>query len=387
MKIALFANTDWYLYNFRQSLAQAICDAGHEVILISPPGPYAKKLESLGFRWISAPMKRRSLNPVREFLLLSWLWRLFAREHVDIVHGFTIKCAVYGSIVARLMSTVRKGPSRISAVAGMGYVFTSSDIKARLLRPVVRRFMRFAFNGKDALLVVQNPTDLTFFIQERIVDASLTRLIPGSGVNLQRFSPSPDSSPDPSTRLRVLLPARLLWDKGLAEFIDAARALKSEGASIDFFLAGTSDEGNPASVPRPVIEQWARDGVVAWLGHVEDMPQLFRSVDVVVLPSYREGLPKGLIEAASSGLALITTNVPGCRDVVDDEINGLLIPVRDAVALKQAIARLQTSPELRIRLGMGARDKALRYFGEDTIIQQTIALYSEVKRAGDGIPR
>lgn len=383
MKIVLFANTDWYLYNFRRSLAQAIRDAGHDVLLISPPGAYADKLVELGFRWLPAPLNRRSLNPVSEVLFLAWLWKLLSAENADIIHGFTIKCAVYGSIVARIMSALGRGPSRINAVAGMGYVFTSRDFKARFLKPIVRTLMRFAFGGKNSLLVVQNPTDLNFFILHKIVDPRFARLIPGSGVNCNRFFPASDHAPrSPSARLKVLLPARLLWDKGLAEFIEATRALQSEGAPIDFLLAGTPDEGNPASVPPAMVDQWAQEGLVSWLGHVDDMPELFRSVDIVALPSYREGLPKGLIEAAATGLALITTDAPGCRDVVDDGVTGIVVPVRDSVALQEAIRRLQLDPHLRMRLGAAAREKARLQFADTAINTQTVQLYYDVGNSG-----
>ncbi len=372
MKVLLFANTDWYLYNFRRSLLLALVAEGHEVLLVSPRGPYGARLQALGFRWIAAPMERRSLNPLRESAFILWLRRLIREENVDLIHGFTIKCAIYGSLAARMAGV----PARVNAVAGMGYVFTSHNLGARLLRPVVRFLMRIALDGEYARLILQNPDDIALFEQANLVSRDRMRLIPGSGVDCQRFSPA--GGVRKAGSFRVLLPARLLWDKGVAEFIDAARQLLAQGRNIEFLLAGDPDPGNPSAVPESELLSWVEDGVVKWLGHVEDMPGLFNSVDVVVLPSYREGLPKGLIEAAACALPLITTDVPGCREVVNNEVNGLLVPVRNSIMLAAAIARLQDQPLLRELLGAEARQKALEQFDERIIIQRTLDVYREL---------
>lgn len=371
-KIVLFANTDWYLYNFRRSLALALQAHGYDLLLISPPGQYGEKLRALGLRWEPVPMDRRSLNPLCELKFLAWLVSLFRRERPALVHGFTIKCAVYGALAARLAGVA----GRVNAVAGMGYVFISNSPKARLLRPVVRALLRLALGGQGARLVLQNPDDVALFAQAGLVDPERVRLIPGSGVDCGRFLVRPSA---PAGRpLRVLLAARLLWDKGLAEYITAARRLRDEARAIEFLLAGDPDPGNPAAVPEATVREWVADGTVEWLGHVDDMPALFASVDMVVLPSYREGLPKGLIEAAACALPLVTTDVPGCRQVVTDGVDGLLVPARDADALARAIARLQDDPELATRLGQAARAKALAEFDEKIVIERTMAVYREL---------
>ena len=379
MTVVLFANTDWYLWNFRRTLALALRDAGHEVVLLSPPGDYGEKLRALGLRWEALPMDRRSLNPLREAALLGHLWRLLRRERPDLVHGFTIKCAVYGALASRLAGV----PARVGAVTGLGYVFTSTDAKARALRLPVRGLLRFALGGRQARLILQNPDDVAMFTAAGLVDADHIRLIPGSGVDCVRFAPgesvgrghAPDADTPP---FRVLLAARLLWDKGLAEYVQAARMLHAEGRRIDFLLAGDPDPGNPAAVPEATVNGWVDEGLLQWLGHVDDMPALLRSVDVAVLPSYREGLPKGLIEAAACGLPLVTTDVPGCREVVADGIDGLRVPVRDAAALAAAIARLHDDPALASRLGAAARARALAEFDEQIVIARTLAVYREV---------
>lgn len=382
MKIILFANTEWYLYNFRRSLALALRDAGHEVLLVSPPGPYGERLRALGFRWVPAPMERRSLNPLRELALLQWLRRLLVQEQVDLVHGFTIKCAVYGSLAARLAARSPGLPARVNAVAGMGYVFTSNDLKARLLRPVVRGLLRLALGGRGARLILQNPDDVALFERARLVDGPQVRLIPGSGVDCRRFTPPPallpGARPEAGGRFRVLLPARLLWDKGLAEYVAAARELRAQGLAIDFLLAGDPDPGNPAAVPEATVRGWVAEGLLQWLGHVDDMAALFATVHAVVLPSYREGLPKGLIEAGACALPLVTTDVPGCREVVSDGVDGLLVPVKDAPALARAIARLHDDPALCARLGAAARARALAEFDERIVIGRTVDVYREL---------
>jgi len=374
MKAVLFANTDWYLYNFRRALALALQRQGYEVLLISPAGPYGDKLRALGLRWKSVPMARRSLNPLREAALLWHLVRLLRREQPTLVHGFTIKCAVYGSLAARLAGV----PARVNAVAGMGYVFTSPQLKARLLRPVVRGLLRLALGGSGARLILQNADDVALFRQAGLVDPEHIRLIRGSGVNCAQFAAGMRARPPGDGRMRVLLASRLLWDKGLAEFVAALRQLRLQGRTVHALLAGTPDPGNPATVPEATIREWVAEGLVSWLGHVDDMAGLLGSVDVVVLPSHREGLPRTLVEAAACGLPLITTDVPGCREVVSDGVDGLLVPRGDSRALAQAIRRLQDDPELARRLGVAARLKARSQFDEHIVIQRTLEVYAEL---------
>jgi glycosyltransferase involved in cell wall biosynthesis len=375
MKLVLFANTDWYLWNFRRSLAMALRDAGHDVVLLSPDGVHGRRFGDLGIDWRPLPMDRRSLNPLREALLLLQIVRILRRERPDVVHGFTIKSAIYGSLAARLAGV----PGRINAVAGMGYVFTSDAPKARLLRPVVRMLLRAALGGRNARLILQNPDDVALFQQARLVDPALVRLIQGSGVDTERFAP--DFGRVPAGRVRVLLPARLLWDKGLAEYAHAARLLRDRGVPVELLLAGDSDPGNPTAVPEPILRAWVDEGLLHWLGHVDEMPTLLRSVDVVALPSYREGLPKGLIEAGACGCALIATDVPGCREVVEHEVDGLRVPVKDGPALADAIERLALDPALRARLGRAAREKAVARFDERTVVGDTIEVYRELETA------
>ncbi len=377
-RIVLFANTDWYLYNFRLSLLLRLREKGYEVIAMSPPGDHGPRLVELGFRWRPLPMDRRSLNPFREARLLSHIAGILREERADIVHGFTIKAAVYGGLAGRMAGT----RGRVSAVAGLGWVFNSAAAKARLLRPFVHSLLRLALGGKGARLIVQNPDDLALFQRTRIMPRNRMRLIKGSGVDLSRFTVAATPRA-PGAPLRVLLAARLLWDKGLEEFVDAARALKADGRHIEFLLAGDPDPGNPEAASLETVRSWVDDGLVQWLGHVNDMPGLLRSVDVVALPSrYGEGLPKVLIEAAGGAHPLITTNEPGCREVVTDGVEGFLIPSRDAPALARAIAAFDDDPELVRSMGRAARDRALREFDHEIVMARTLEVYEELLGGG-----
>ena len=374
MKIIFFANTEWYLFNFRLSLAKALQAQGHEVLLISPPGEYGDRLQSLGFQWEALPMDRRSLDPLRELRLLAYLCQLYRRVDPALAHHFTIKCVVYGSIAA----LIARVPARVNTVAGMGYVFTNQAFKARLLRPVVRGLMRLVLNGRGARLILQNNDDVAAFAQAKLARSELVRLVKGSGVDLSRFQPSTKQALANHEPTRVLLAARLLWDKGIAEYVEAARQLRARNIPIRFLLAGAPDAGNPAAIAQATLDSWRAEGLIELLGQVSDMAALYASVDMVVLPSYREGLPKSLIEAAACALPLITTDAPGCRDVVTHEADGLIVPIKDATALANAIERLHLNKDLAHRLGQAARRRAINEFDENIVIQKTLAVYEEL---------
>lgn len=373
VKVLLFANTDWYLYNFRLALAKAIRQLGIEVVLASPPGDYGPRLQAEGFRWIPVPMNRRSLNPWSEVKLILALASIYRSEKPDLVHHFTIKSVVYGSIAARLAGVAH----RVNAITGLGHVFISKSIRARLLRPMVRLLIRFALFAPKGRLILQNGDDRDLFLENKLVDASQIRIIRGSGVNTSRFVQL-DRNDNSGGPLRVLLATRLLWEKGVGEYVEAARLLKNEFSHIEFLMAGSPDDGNPASVPSETINGWASEGTIIPLGHMDDMASLLSKVDVVVLPSYREGTPRILLEAAASGLPLVSTDVPGCREIVASNVNGLLVPAKDSKALAEAIKYLVDNPEERVRMGLAGRKKVLEEFDERIVIQSTLGVYREL---------
>jgi glycosyltransferase involved in cell wall biosynthesis len=375
MKFVFYANTDWYLYNFRLSTALRLKADGHEVVMLSPEGQFGKRFAAHGFKWVTLRMDRASLNPLREVGTLRHLIEVLRREKPDLLHNFTVKCAVYGAMAAR----IARVPAVVNAVAGMGYVFTSDSLKARTLRPLIKTLMRGTLDNRRSLLILQNPDDAEIFAESRLVAADRIHVIRSSGVNTTLFRPTPRAG---NGRLRVLLAARLLWEKGIQEFVDASLQLKAEGRDVEFVLAGSPDTGNPRSVRPHEVQRWADDGVITWLGHVEDMPALFSTIDVMALPSYyREGVPKSLIEGGAAGLALITTDLPGCREVVTRHgVDGLVVEPRNASQLAALIARLDDDRELVRQLGANAREKALADFDERLVIQRTVEVYGQLLR-------
>lgn len=374
MKFILFANTDWYLYNFRLSTALQLQAMGIEAVMVSPPGDFGGRFEKHGVRWLPLPMQRASLNPLREAGTLLRLVQLLREERPQLLHNFTLKCAVYGAMAARAAGV----PATVNAVTGLGYVFASEQPKARMLRPLVSALMRGALGGERSRVILQNPDDAAAFESARLAPAKQIRLIRSSGVDIARFRQRDLGGP--TRPLRVLLAARLLREKGIHEYIDAALMLKGQGRDIEFLLAGQPDPGNPHSVDGEEIQSWHDKGVLRWLGHVDDMPALLRSVDVMALPSYyREGVPKSLIEAGACGVALVTTNLPGCREVVScDGDDGLHVEPRSAASLAQVLARLDDDRELLARLGARARERALADFDERVVIRKTCEVYREL---------
>lgn len=382
MKFILFANTDWYLYNFRLSTALRLKAMGMEVIMVSPPGDFGARFRQHGIRWRPLPMRRASLNPLREAGTLLQLVRLLREERPDLLHSFTLKCAVYGALAARAAGV----PAVVNAVTGLGYVFASDRAKARLLRPLVSTLMRGTLGGHRSRVILQNPDDAAAFARSRLAPAQNIRLIRGSGVDVARFR-ARDADAAPPRPLRVLLAARLLREKGVAEFAGAAARLRGQGRDIEFLLAGVPDPGNPHSVDVAEVEQWQRQGLLRWLGHVDDMPALLRTVDVMALPSYyREGVPKSLIEAGACGVALVTTDLPGCREVVSrDGEDGLHVQPRSAESLAHALARLDDDRALLRRLGARARERALSDFDERVVIRRTCEVYGELLPLADAL--
>lgn len=373
MKIILFANTDWYLYNFRLPLARKIADRGNTVVLVSPEGQYGPKLKSEGFRWIPIYMARRSINPFSEIRSIYTLTKLYKKERPDLVHHFTIKCVIYGSIAARLTGV----HGIVNAVAGLGHVYVSNQLSAKLLKRLVAFLMRISINSPCCRLILQNPDDYNFFLNNGLVSNDKMKIIRGSGVNTHKFRPRhPIKNRE---RIKVLMATRMLWKKGVKEFIDAAKLLKSSGRHIDLILAGAPDNGNPASVPHSYLIKCGKNKVIEYLGHVEKMEKLMNEVDVVVLPTtYGEGVPRILLEAASSGLPIIATNVPGCREIVEHQKNGLLIKTKDVNALAEAIQYLAERPHERSRMGAEGRKKVLKEFDEEIVIKKTLDVYEEL---------
>jgi len=372
MKIILFANTDWYLYNFRLPLAQALREKGHAVVLLSPPGEYGPRLVGAGFCWISFPLSRRGMNPFSELVTLWRLTRLYSRQRPDLVHHFTVKCVLYGSLAAKMAGV--KGI--VNAITGLGYVFIGDEWPVRLLRWLIKGFYRRALHGTQ--VIFQNPDDQELFSRNGLVNRKQVTIIPSSGVDTKKFSPSPEPAGEPL----VILPARMLWAKGVNEFVLAAGILRLAGVQARFALVGDTDPGNPEAVPVDQLEKWRKEGIIEWWGWQEDMLMLYRQAHIVCLPSYREGTPKSLIEAAACARPIVTTNVPGCRQVTHHQQNGLLVPVRDSRALADALKILIADSALRKQMGKKGRELAVAEFSLEKVIGQTLAVYEKALSGG-----
>ena len=351
-------------------------DRGWSVIAVCPTGLYVEKIRKLGIRCIEAPLVRGSINPVSELRFLIWFIRFVKAENVDLVHGFTIKNTLHSALVARIGSI-----KCVGAVAGVGYLFTDRSIRAKILRRLVSYILKYALASEKTILIFQNPSDRDRFVESRILPLGRTRLIPSSGVNTKLFSPYKVHNEHKKVGggVRVLLAARLIWKKGVGEFVHAARIIREGGSNMSFILAGAPDPETPGSISRSQLTSWCSEGAVKWIGHVDDMPRLYSSVDVFVLPTYYgEGLPRSLIEAGASGLPLITTDIPGCRDVVENDVNGLLVPAKSVSALVEALVYLEENPSIRARMGRASRERISNYFDESIVLDSTMRVYSDL---------
>ncbi len=364
-RILLFANTDWYLYNFRLSLAKELRDQGHEVILVSAPGPFQKPLEESGFSWIPFQLSRQGLNPFYELWTLVRLTRLYRKLHPDIVHHFTIKPVLYGSIAAHLLRI----PGIINSITGLGHLFIDSEPITRLVRQLASWLYRMNLRGTE--VIFENPEDRRIFIEWKFIKPEQSHLILGTGVDVERFRPTvKENNP-----LIVLFSSRMLVTKGVLEYVEAVRILKEKGLNARFALAGKADPGNPASIPEEQIDEWKQSHLVEWWGWQDDMPSALAKADIFCLPSYREGVPNALLEATACGLPIVTTDTPGCRDVVADGVNGLLVPVKNAQAIADALETLLLDPQLRKKMGAAGREIAVS-FSDIKVNRETLAVYN-----------
>jgi glycosyltransferase involved in cell wall biosynthesis len=329
------------------------------------------EIESQGFKVIPIEIMRSGKNPLQDLKVINRLIHIFRSEHPDIVHLVAMKPVLYGSLAAWLTGI----PYVVTALAGMGHVFSSEQLVARLLRPIIRILFRLLLNRKNTRTILQNPDDQKMFVDTGILDPSRIRLIRGSGVDINTFVPTPE----PDGTLTVILASRMLRDKGIVEFYDAARLLQERKVKAKFALVGDPDPVNPTSISKQTLEAWQREGVLEWWGHRDNMPEVFARSHIVCLPSfYGEGVPKVLIEAAACGQPIITTDTPGCREIVRNGENGILVPVKDYLALADAIQRLIENPELRKRMGLRGREIAVNEFSIEKVVQETLAVYMEL---------
>lgn len=365
--ILFVVNACWFFVSHRLPLARAAQRQGFTVHVAACPDETAALLQEAGIHFHPLPFSRKGRHPLRELRTFLSLLSLYRRLRPDLVHHVTIKPILYGGLAAR----IARIPSVVNAVAGLGYTFIARGQAASLFRDLVRFGYRKALSHSNQTVIFQNDDDRREFVSRGLVHPGETALIRGSGVDPDVFCPAEA----PAGRPLVVLPARLLWDKGVAEFVDAAAILKARGVEAEFALVGDPDPHNPASVAEEDLAAWRASGVVEVWGRSEDMPEVFRRAHIACLPSYREGLPRALLEAAASGLPIVTTDVPGCRDVVRDGYNGYLVPPREPAALADALEKLIASPGERALMGRRGRALVLEQFTLDRVVSETLKLY------------
>lgn len=373
-RILLFVANDYtYFISHRLALAEAAMQEGYEVHVALPQIPQLPSQLTSKFTFHPFSLRRNSISVFTELGTLFSLYQLCRRLKPDLMHLITAKPAIYGGLVSKLV----KIKSVVYLLPGLGYVFSANSLKARLLRMLIPFLNKIALSHKNGCLVLQNNDDQNFYIKTKQIKKENTRVIYGSGVDINFFTPDLiDSKPEPNSGVIIVLAARLLWEKGVAEFVEAAKLLKEQQSTARFALVGEPDWGNPSAIPLEQLHQWKDSGVVEWWGKSQDMREVFAKADIVCLPSYYgEGLPKVLLEAAACAKPIITTDSPGCREIVRDQVNGILIPIKNIEALVTALKILINDPEKRKKFGENGRRIVTAEFSIDKINQETLAVY------------
>jgi glycosyltransferase involved in cell wall biosynthesis len=375
-RLVYLVTEDWYFCSHRIDLARAARHAGYQVSVVTRVTDDGETIRQEGFELIDVDFPRSPRNPLRDLGALLAIARAYRRVRPDIIHHVALKPIVYGSLAARF---ALGRPRIVNGLTGLGYVFASGTLLARLLRPFLNLMLRIVLRGRYSWTILQNADDLNGLTQRGFIDSHRSVLIRGSGVDVSRYE---GAASDPGQPL-VLLAARLLWDKGVAEFVEAAQQLRNAGVKARFVLVGEPDEENPAAVPRSMLRQWQASGDIEWWGWRDDMPEVLRQASIVCLPSYREGLPKVLIEGAAAGRSLIATDVPGCREIVQEGVNGLLVPPRDAGRLAGAVKTILDDEALRERMGRAGRAIVEEQFSLQRVISETLSLYQRALNTTD----
>ena len=370
MKILYVITEDWFFHSHFLDRAKFIATSGGTVGIATRFSTHEDELKSLGFELYAINFSRRGLNPISEFVTALKIRSVVRRFKPDIAHNVALKPVVtgtFGELLGRQKVIV-------NAPVGMGYIFTSADTRASLVKPILSKLLKFLLHSKSVHVVIENPDDLNSLIEDGFVRQSEISLIRGAGVNLNAFPFHPEI-PGP---IVVTLVSRILRDKGVLEFIEAASHLRLSAPDVVFQIVGEPDPGNPSAIQKNEIDSWNSLPNVKFLGRRNDIASILRDSHVVCLPSYREGLPKALLEALSCGRPIITTDVPGCREVCDDGVNGLLVPARDSIALSKAIEKLVLDTEMRQAMGRAGRLRAETEFSNEIVCAQTLDLYRKL---------
>jgi glycosyltransferase involved in cell wall biosynthesis len=358
-RILISINTSWNIYNFRLALIRALVDAGYEVIAAAPPDAYSARLHELGCRYVPIPMDNKGTSPILDSILFLRYIKLLHRERPDVYLGYTIKPNVYGSLAAQVL-----GIPVINNIAGLGTAFINDSWVTWIAKLLYRVSL-----ARSKTVFFQNVDDLDIFINNKLIRKETASVIPGSGIDLNAFRPREKETTNKT--FCFLLIARLLWDKGIREYVEAARIVRQNAPSVTFQLLGFLDVENRTAVDRESVKSWIEDGLIDYLGVRDDVRPAIAAADCVVLPSYREGMPRTLLEAAAMAKPLIATDVAGCRQIVDHGVNGFLCRVRDPEDLaRRMLEMIGMSPEERREMGAAGRAKTEREYDERIVIQR-----------------
>lgn len=374
-RLLIVANELESFFNHRLPIARAAQAAGYDVHVALEEATAARERDTDGFAFHALPLARGFAAPWREAAALWRIDRLVARLGPGIVHAFTLKPVLHAGLVTRA-----RGIAFVASVTGVGSFFLGTSRRDRVIQGALMPALGFALGGARRIAIVQNPDDEALVTQALRVPPTSVELIRGSGVDLDVFAPAP--SPPPAPPVRIVLAARMLADKGVREFVEAARLLRHTAPDAQFILAGGLDPANRSAIARTELDAWAREPNIEWTGHVSDMAALYRSAHIACLPSYREGLPKALLEAAACGLPVVTTDAPGCREIVVDGRTGRLVPVRNAAALARALAALIADPALRTEMGAAGRDFVADGLSVEAVVGRIVSVYRRLERAG-----
>jgi len=367
-KIVIALNTAWNLVNFRAGLIRALVAQGYEVVAVAPNDAYASRLAELGCRFVALPMDNKGTHPGRDLLLFFRFLNLLRRERPEVFLGYTIKPNVYGSLAAHVL-----GIPVVNNIAGLGTAFIRNNWLTRL----VRLLYKTAFSRSHHVFF-QNNEDLQMFVDQRLVSVDQVSRLPGSGIDLGVFHYVPMLSLE-NRSFCFLLVARLLWDKGVGEYVEAARMVRRKYPAIRFQLLGFLDVKNQTAVSSAQMDDWVNEGVVEYLGVADDVKPYLAAADCVVLPSYREGVPRSLLEAAAIGRPIVTTDAVGCRDAVDDGVNGLRCRVRDAIDLAEKMQSIvEMPPSERELMGNVGRKKMELEFDEKIVIDRYLRVTGDI---------
>jgi glycosyltransferase involved in cell wall biosynthesis len=369
-KILFVTNVDWFFISHRIAIAEEAKSKGFEVIVAAEDTGRSQEIINKGIRFINLSFSRSGTNPIKEFKSLIQFYKIYSNLKPDIIHHITLKPVIYGSIIAKIL----KVKTIINSISGLGYNFTIGRMSK--VQKIMRLLLKYGFNNKLSI-IFQNKDDFKELSDLKVLSISnKIYFIKGSGIDLYEFHPTEFPS---FNRIKIILPSRMLWDKGIKEFYEAAELLKlNYFDKVQFILAGMTDEDNKASVSTSLLKQWEDGDYFKWVGHKKDVFEMYKNSHIVVLPSYREGIPKSLIEACAMGRPIITTNAIGCRECVDEGLNGYKVPIKDALSLAKAIERLITNPNKIIEMGKASRIKAEKEFDITSVIKTHLDIYNNV---------